>query len=79
MKKLFLPPCFLFLVALGNLSASCNDYYLSFFGAANFKPSEKERKDGFKLRWHYDTGYFAAGALGFRVGDFRMEGELGYR
>lgn len=80
MKK-YLLVFFLTILFFGSLKAGLcgGDYYLQVVGGANFKPTVKEKRDHFKHCWEYDTGAFAGGALGFKVCDFRMEGELGYR
>ena len=66
------------------LSAACWDflcpdnYYVSLFGAANFKKDVHHKYDDFKVNYDYNVGYLTSIALGSSHAPVRIEGEFGY-
>lgn len=73
MKKNFL---FFFFLIFPFFSFADEGLYVSGFGGADFKPNRKDRETQAKIE--YQTGYYAAGAVGYKWNFVRLESELSY-
>lgn len=66
------------LLAAAGAAQAKDGFYLAPSAGLLFAESEKLSDPGFTAELDYDTGWAISGAVGYRMGQFRLEGELGY-
>jgi opacity protein-like surface antigen len=66
------------LIACGMAAQANNGWYLSASGGPTFADDVNFTVQGRNVTAEFDTGFNINGALGYRFGRFRLEGELAY-
>lgn len=78
-KKIALMSLCAFWIFGTSFAVAGNMYMNGSLGAVWQVDSDLSQSDGTKGKAEYDTGFGITGALGYDFGQFRVEGEVGYR